>query len=200
MVQKWLHGRVGYGAVPQSLPGPSGKESPDGEQAQGQSQCPGADKEAPLLPRQVAWPCPLQGFRPSLRFHLNTSGYGGRVELHPFSEPSLKTMGKLALQAGEQEWQQAKLAFTNWEFHSPSCCQLKGRAALEDSVSPCLPTGGRRGFEAGQGPPGKWKQEMWHMEGLPLLLFCSELGTIKGQSAQESESQQVAATPTPNAK
>lgn len=176
---------------------PQERRAPDGEQAQGQSQCPGADKEAPLPPSQVAWPCPLQGFRPSLCFHLNTGGYGGRVELHPFSETSLKTTAELALQAGEQEWQQAKLAFTSWEFHSPSCCQLKGRAALEDSVGPCLPTGGRRGFEAGQDPPGKWKQEMWRMEGLPLLLFCSELGTIKGQSAQESESQQVAATPTP---
>lgn len=38
------------------------------------------------------------------------------------------------------------------------------------------------------------------MEGLPLLLFCSGLGPVKGQSTQKSESQQVAATPTPNAK
>lgn len=38
------------------------------------------------------------------------------------------------------------------------------------------------------------------MEGLPLLLFCSGLGTVKGQSAQESESQQVAAIPTHSAK
>lgn len=36
------------------------------------------------------------------------------------------------------------------------------------------------------------------MEGLPLLLFCSGLWTVKGQSARESESQQVAAIPTHN--
>lgn len=36
-----------------------------------------------------------------------------------------------------------------------------------------------------------------YLEGLPLLLFCSELGPVKGQSAQKSESQQVVATPHP---
>lgn len=38
------------------------------------------------------------------------------------------------------------------------------------------------------------------MEGLPLLPFCSGLGRVKGQSAQDSESQQVAAIPTHNVK
>lgn len=38
------------------------------------------------------------------------------------------------------------------------------------------------------------------MEGLPLLLICSGLGIVKGQPAQESESQQIAATLIPNAK
>lgn len=67
-------------------------------------------------------------------------------------------------------------------------------AVLEDSINSYLPNGGRKGFEAGQSPPGMWKQEAGQMEGLPLLLF-SGLGTVKGQPAQESESQQVAATP-----
>lgn len=45
-----------------------------------------------------------------------------------------------------------------------------------------------------------WMQEVGQLEGLPLLLFCAGPVTVKGQPAQESESHQGAATPTPNAK
>lgn len=39
----------------------------------------------------------------------------------------------------------------DWEFQSPSCCQQKGRAALEDSFSLAFTP------EAGQSPPGSWE-------------------------------------------
>lgn len=60
-------------------------------------------EDAPLR-QAVAWLCPLWGSRPHFCFHPDTDGSGGRMGLHPFSEPSLETTRELALPSMEQEW------------------------------------------------------------------------------------------------
>lgn len=104
-------------------------------------------------------------------------------------------MEELALPAGARVAAGQGQPLLRLEVHSPSCRQLKGRTVLEDSFSPCLPPSLRQ-VRALQGC-GSGHMGGGHMEGLPLLLFCSELGPVKGQSAQKSESQQVVATPHP---
>lgn len=66
----------------------------------------------------------------------------------------------------------------DWEFQSPSRCQQKGRAALEDSFSLASTP------EAGQSPPGSWEGRWGQREGLPLLLFCSGPVSVKGNLPQ----------------
>jgi hypothetical protein len=50
---------------------------------------------------------------------------------------------------------------------------------------------------AGQNPPGIWKQKVGTYRGTSPPAFCSELGTVKGQSAQESESSKLQESPPP---
>lgn len=82
----------------------------------------------------------------------------------------------------------------DWEFQSPSCCQQKGRAALEDSFSLASTP------EAGQSPPGTWEGRWGAKGGAPPPALLLRAGVSQGQSAPKSESQQTVATPTPNAK
>lgn len=119
------------------------------------------------------------------------SGSGGTVGPHPFSEPSLKTTGELALPVREQKWQQVKASPYGLGIPLPSLLPTEGWAVLKDSFG--LPTH-LRPARALQGPgSGRWGA--YRGASPPALLLRAAVS--QGQSAQKSESQQVVATPTP---
>jgi hypothetical protein len=90
--------------------------------------------------------------------------------------PSLKTLGELALQAREEEWQQAKANFYQLRVPLSSCCQLKGRAVTEDSFTSCLFIKGRGVLWQARTLQGYGSRRWGHTEGLPLLLSAQSWG------------------------
>lgn len=99
--------------------------------------------------------------------------------------------GSQPCQSGSKSGNRSRLALMDWEFQSPSCCQRKGRAALEGSFGPASTP------EAGHSPPGTWEGR-WGAKGgasPPALLLRA--GVSQGQPAPKSESQQTVATPPP---
>lgn len=101
----------------------------------------------------VAWSSPLQGSLPSFCFQRD-SGSGGRGGPYSFSEASLKTRRELALPARGRSGNRSRLVLMDWEFHSPSCCQLRGGQSLKIASALASPP------EAGQSSPGTWKWEV----------------------------------------
>lgn len=108
--------------------------------------------------------------------------------------PSGKTTGELARESGEWQ-QQARQASASREFHSLSVARGGAGQSVKTASALASPLEAE-GFEKGQSLPETPKQEVRAYGGASPPTFLLGLGTVKGQSARESESQQVAAIPT----
>lgn len=146
----------------------------------------------------VAWPCPhqVQGSHPPFCFHPDTGLWReGGIPSFLRAFPEDHGGGSQPCQPGSKSGNRSRLALMDWEFQSPSCCQQKDRAALEDSFSlastPEAPD---------QSPPGTWEGKWGARGGASPPALLLRAGVSQGQSAPKSESQQTVATPTPNAK
>lgn len=124
-----------------------------------------------LLCHQGRWPdLATPGLPSFLCFHPSTGGCEGTFQKdHRGASPV----------GGEQERQRAKASLCR-PRPPPSCCQLKGRAVLEDSCSSGLPTGGREGFAKGQSLPETQKQEVRAYRGASPPAFLLRAGDSQG--------------------
>lgn len=186
---KGWHRQVGYAVCPHPLPGPLARTEPpelvrESRLRAGAHAQTGGGEKAPLT---------------------RVGGLGGQA-------PGLPFLPRLASNTVAQEgwWDPILCENLPWSpqgttaraspyplgIPCPSLLATRGQGSPRQQLR-------QKGVEACQSPPEPSRDveaEDGGAQGPPLLLFYSGLGTVQGQSAQESESRQVVATPTPNAK